>query len=358
MATKLNKKLYRVQVYIGTENGKRQYKSFYGDTKKEAEYNALVYKMGAGKDTRHQTVTVGAAIEAYIKSKEVLLSPATTEAYRGYLRNLDPDFLSCDIRNVTRLSLQSQINKAANRPKKIAHNGNGKVSAKYVRNMYGLIRAALRQHDIKIDGVTLPRKEKTEYATPFEADLAKIIKAVEGSSLEIPVLLACWCSLRRSEILGLRYGDVENGKLHIRRARVYVGAKDYVKNTKTESSTRVVYLPAYIQDKIEQRRGNKTDDDYIVTIKGMSITKCFSQRLQAAGLPVCRFHDLRHAFVSILAANGIDPKWIQEQGGWSNQVIMNGVYRQSDPTISAAISARVNDIFEGIVNTDATPMQQ
>lgn len=350
MPTKLSKKLYRVQVYIGTENGKRIYKSFYGETKKEAEYNALVYKMGAGKEIKKATVTLRAAVEAYIESKDGVLSPATIECYSSYLRNLDPDFLACDIRNVTRLSLQSQINKVANRPKKIAHNGNGKVSAKYVKNLYGLIRAALRQNDIRIDGITLPRKEKKEYATPFEADLAKIIKAVENTSLEIPVLLASWCSLRRSEILGLQYGDIDGELLHIRRARVYVGAQDHIKTTKTESSTRTVYLPAYIKDKIDARRGDRAENDFIVELKGMSITKCFSERLQKAGLPVCRFHDLRHAFVSILAAHGIDPKWIQEQGGWSNQVIMNGVYRQSDPTTSAAISARVNGIFEGIVN--------
>ena len=349
MPTKLSKKLYRVQVYIGTENGKRIYKSFYGETKKEAEYQALVYKMSAGKEIKKGAITLRAAIEAYIQSKEAILSPTTIDGYKKIVRNLDADFLAVNIYSITRLSLQNEINKMAARDKFVLHNGSGSLSPKTIRNSYGLIAAALRQHDIKIDGITLPKKKKIEYATPFENELTEVFRAVAGTKIEIPVLLAACCSLRKSEIMGLRYGDIENGIIHVRRARVRVGDQYYIKDTKTYSSTRDIYLPRYIEDKINSARGNKTDDDFVADISANTLNGYFHRRLEAAGVKPCRFHDLRHSFVSILAANGVDPKWIQEQGGWSTDGVMNGVYRQSDPTISAAISARVNGIFEGIV---------
>ena len=225
------------------------------------------------------------------------------------------------------------------------------MSPKSVRNMYGLVSAALRQNNIHIGGITLPQRGKIEYATPFDSDLGAIFRALEGTSLEIPALLAAWCSLRRSEILGLRYGDIDAGRgmIHIRRARVYVGAQDHIKGTKTDASARTVFLPDYIRDRINASRGDATDDDYIVKIKGGSITKCFNDRLRRAGLPICRFHDLRHAFVSILAAHGVDGKYIQEMGGWSNDGVLNAVYKQTNEDVMRKISKGVDDVFLGIL---------
>ena len=355
MPTKVKNGRFRVQIYLGNdENGKRMYKSFYADTKQEAEYLALTFKMGAGRAVDVRVITVRAAIDAYIKSKEGLLSPTTIQGYRSVLKNLDDQFLACNIHSLSRLSLQTQVNRFAHRNKFVAHNGEGPLSPKTVRNMYGLVSAALRQQDVRIDGITLPRKRKVEYATPFEEELTAIFRALEGTSLEIPALLAAVCSLRKSEILGLRYGDIENGILHIRRAMVRADSQNIVKDPKTYASVRDVVLPAYIEQKIAAARGDRGRDDYIVTLSPSTLNGYFHERLVRAGLKPCRFHDLRHSFVSILKAHNINPDWIQLTGGWSEKAVMNENYWQVNQKILRAISQEIHGVFSEIMQPSAT----
>lgn len=344
MATKIKKGLYRVQVYIGTENGKRIYKSFYGDTKKEAEYNALVYKMGAGKEIKKATVTLRAAIEAYIDSKDGVLAMSTIINYRRMLNSFG-DYLDTPLQQVNSLNLQKAITAYSKRTKE-----NGKrISAKTVKNMYGLITAALHQNDIWPRGVSLPSVEQVEYNTPFDEQLTAIFRATKGTTIEIPVLLAACSSLRRSEVLGIKWDDIDyaNKTITIRRAKVYVGGKTELKQPKTQSSKRVVFLPDFVLERIKEKQASSTSE-YVCPISGNTITGRFGIILKKNNLPHCRFHDLRHAYVSVLTAHGVDKKYVQEMGGWSSDHIMNTVYKQTSIDVKRDISRVVNDFFSNL----------
>ena len=70
--------------------------------------------------------------------------------------------------------------------------------------------------DINLKRIKLPKMKKNEKTLPsFET----VFKAVKGTSVELPVLLACWLSLRRGEVLGLKFKDVdfESQIIHVRR---------------------------------------------------------------------------------------------------------------------------------------------
>lgn len=350
MATKRPNGKWRAQVYIGTdENGKRIYKSFEADTADEADYLALTYKLGKGKRTREK-ITLRAAMEAYINSKEGILSPATIEGYRVILRNFG-DFLDSNIEQINALSLQYAIKEYAMRPKKKKHDGDGAISSKTVRNAYGLISATLRQHGIKFEGISLPKAQAVKYNTPFDDTLKQIFAITKGTSIEIPVLLIAWCSLRTSEICGLKYSDVDfdNGLLYVRRARIYINGVPHEKATKTETSVRTVFLPAYIANLIKEKQ-ERDGGEWIITIKGETIGREFAKRLKRAGLPHCRFYDLRHSFVSVLTKHGVDKKYIQEMGGWSSDLVMNKVYKQTDMDLKRTIAGAVDNVFNNLLS--------
>ena len=55
-----------------------------------------------------------------------------------------------------------------------------------------------------------------------------------------------------------------------------------------------------------------------------------------------------------MTANGVDQKYIQEMGGWSNTSVMNSVYKQTSEDLKASINAAVDNIFLGIMQPDAT----
>lgn len=354
MATQRPNGRWRAQVLLGTDqNGKRIYKSFEADTEDEADYAALTFKLGKGKKTR-EPVTLRAAMEAYINSKGGLLSPATVSSYRGILKNFG-NYLDIRLDQVNTLNLQTAVTEYAATPKKQKHNGMGPVSAKTVKNAYGLINATLRQNGIRIDGITLPQCQKIEYTTPFENGLKEILDVMRGTDYELPVLLAAWCGLRRSEILGLTFNDIDHDKklINVRRANVYIGKEPHLKGTKNTHSTRVVHLPEHIAALI-QKTPHESNDEFIVKMKGMTLTNGFTAKLKRRNMPHCRFHDLRHAFVSILTANGVDQKYIQEMGGWSNSTVMNSVYKQTSDTLKQSINAAVDGIFLGLMQPNAT----
>ena len=358
MATRRPNGTWRATVFIGTdEHGRRKYKSFDAPTEDEADYLALTYKLGSGKKVR-EPVTLRAAMEAYINSKDGVLSPATINGYRGILRTFG-GYLDTKLQQVNALNLQTAITAYANTPKRQKHNGGGKVSPKTVKNAYGLITATLRQNGIRIEGISLPQRQKPEYNTPFDEEMAAILDVVRGTEYELPVLLAAWCSLRRSEILGIKFGDVdfEQRVIHIRRANVYIGKEAHIKGTKTVQSARTVHLPDYIADLI-RNAAREGEDDFVVKMKGMTLTNGLPAKLERRGLGRYTIHNLRHAYVSILAAQGVDKKYIQEMGGGSSENgVMEQRYQQTSDLLKSQINAAVDGVFLSIVqpcNPNAT----
>ena len=83
-AKKLPSGKWRCLIYVGMENGKRKYKSFTADTKKEAEKKAVNYQA----DFENKQDTLEEMIEKYIKSKEKVLSQTTLKGYLSIKNNL------------------------------------------------------------------------------------------------------------------------------------------------------------------------------------------------------------------------------------------------------------------------------
>ena len=348
MATKRPNGRWRAQVLIGTnENGKRIYKSFEADTKEEADYAALTYKLGKGKHVQQKEVTLRAAMRAYIESKRAILSPTTIRSYETIEKGFG-EYLDIKILEINKVNLQTALNE-------YMFNKAKPRTPKSVRNAYGLINAVLKQNNVDVGEIALPHKQEIEYATPFDNDLKYIFEVFKGTHIEIPVLLATFCSLRRGEICGLRFSDVDYEKkmIRIERSRGRIGSEDYVKEPKTKKSKRVVFATDYILELIRNTE-HESEDEYIFKYTPDVITKRFLAILKKNGLPECRFHDLRHSFVSVLSAHGIDPMYIQTIGGWSSDRVMRSVYLQVSRDQLREKSEQANNVFEALMQPDAT----
>ena len=262
MATQRPNGRWRAQVLIGTdENGKRIYKSFEADTEDEADYAALTFKLGKGKKVKRKDITLRAAMRAYIESKRGILSPTTIRSYETIEKGFG-EYLDTHLLQISKVNLQTALNQYMFKGRK---DGRAKTrTPKSVRNAYGLINAVLKQNDIELGEISLPRKQEIEYATPFDNDLKNIFEVFKGTHIEIPVLLATFCSLRRGEICGLRFSDVDYEKkmIRIERSRGRIGSEDYVKEPKTKKSKRVVFVTDYILELIRNTAHN-SEDEYI-----------------------------------------------------------------------------------------------
>lgn len=312
-AKKLPSGSWRVLAFAGMENGKKKYKSFTAPTRKEAEFRAAQYAMNR-KEQLNGSMTVQQALDRYIDAKEGVLSPSTLRQYRASAKRDLARLRPVKLENLTQELVQQEISREAE-----TH------SPKSVRNMHGLLSAALSM--LAPDFVlrtTLPQKKKPKYITPSEDDVKKLLGLVAGTKMEIPVLLASAGSLRRSEVAALTQSDVSDLGVSVSKAMVQDADGNWViKQPKTAAGDRFIPLPPQIVKKL------RAAGDPPCPINPEQITKGLRRVLKKAGLPLFRFHDLRHYYASTLHALGVPDKYIMLYGGWESEAVLHGVYEHT-----------------------------
>ena len=331
-ATKMPSGKWRCLAYIGTDaQGKRQYKSFTADSKKEAEFQAATFL--ADKRYEESSMTIAKAVAEYISSRENIDSASSIEGYRSIERNRLKDIGNLEIADFDTVAAQHYINKLSKR-----------FSPKTVANAWGLIAAAIKlQEPEKRLAVRLPAKKKNLRELPTAEE---VIAAIKGTDVELPVLLAMWLSLRKSEVRGLKYKDIRNGVLTVRRSMLTVNREHIIQEkNKTYNSTRRITLSPYLEELI----GTGAPDDFIVPMTGEVIYKHFVQAIEAAGLPHMTFHDLRHLNASVMLMLGVPEKYAMERGGWSTPTTLQNVYQHTFSREREKVDEKVNDYFSRIL---------
>ena len=317
-ARKLPSGSWRCRVFIGTENGKKKYKSFtskdqskYG--KKEAEAAAAAFQMG--RKTTNKILLFGDACDQYIAGLAPVLSVRTTQSYEDIKRLYLGDLYDTNVYDITQEQVQAVINK-----------WNEKLSPKTVRNIHGFISAVLGKYrpDFKLNTV-LPKKVRPKIYVPTDAEIKRLMAYVEGSEMELPILLSAFGPMRRGEIYALQSEDIKGNTVHVCRNSVYnKKTKEWIiKDTKTYAGDRFIEYPDFVAKKWHGIEGQ------IVKINPNAITKRFAHILKNAGLPHFRFHDLRHYSASIQHALNIPNAYIMQRGGWSSETVLNNIYRHA-----------------------------
>lgn len=202
----------------------------------------------------------------------------------------------------------------------------------------------LRMIDDKImDRIMIPKSDKFKNEIYTEEDLRILLEKMKDTNIELPVHMAVGFGLRISEILGLRWQDIdfENHIIHVRQITARINGKVIVKEPKTESSIRDLSGPQEIFEKLKNERkkqlqdrlkGRKMNETLIFfDKKGNPIGEdCISQRfrrfLKNTGLKQIRFHDLRHAHATLLIGKNVNPKIVSDRLGHSNITTTLNIY--------------------------------
>lgn len=348
-AKKLPSGSWRCQVFSHTENKikpdgsiikKNVYKSFTVSDptpKGKRKCEQLAAEWAARKESEPTgSLSFGQAVEQYISSRENVLSPRSIMDYRSTQRNHIEYLEKKDIYKITQADIQTQINLAA-----------ASVSPKTIRNIHGLISAVMRVYrpDFALN-TALPKKEPPKLYIPSEDEIQRLMKAVEGTELEIPVLLAAFGTMRRGEICALQGEDINGNVAHVHSNMVRsADGKTYItKLPKSYAGDRYIILPQFIIDKLP-KRGRVTQ------LYPDLITYRFRYCLKSNNLPHFRFHDLRHYSASILHAIGIPDSYIMERGGWGNDGTLKAVYRHALSDQSEKMQGIANDYFDKLYHT-------
>ena len=247
----------------------------------------------------------------YIHLRDDVISPSTIPGYESMLRNLPKWFTSKEISEITQADLQRLVSEHSK-----------DHSPKTVHNVHGFVSAVLKQfRPNMVIHTTLPQNVEYEPYTPsYEEVMAVLDASKEDKRYHIAFQLALM-GLRRSEICALTLDDIEDNILTINKAKVKDNNGKYViKTTKTETSTRKIYIPDFIVKEIEE--AGTIFDGYPNTI--LVALNRYQDKL---GIPRFRLHDCRHFFASYAHQEGMSDADIMASGGWKTDHTMKRVYR-------------------------------
>lgn len=328
----------------GQQKKKRIYKSFTCDDpspkgKRRAEKDAAAWaaeKENRTNTTSKKNMTLGEAMDSYIAYRSAVLSPATIREYKRS-RNIDlQNLMDIKVNAITQEMIQVEINRES-----LNH------SPKTVRNMHGLLTAVMKTYrpDFAIN-TKLPEKIRPKLYVPSDDDIMRLMDTVNGTNLEIPVLLAAFGPMRRSEICALDSDHINGNIVHVEFAMVKDEHKKWViKPPKSYAGNRYIEFPDFVINKISGRKGR------IVDIYPSQISNHFGEILRKAEIPHFRFHDLRHYSASIQHALGVSDAYIMSRGGWGNDSVLKNVYRHTMEAQTVVMNKKTNDYFETLCNT-------
>jgi integrase len=319
------------------------------------------------------------SVGAYLKDRwlpviEHSVKPSTFRGYSDIVENrLAPhigDVRLVELNEGDIARMYSTLRSAGRR------DGEGGLSEASLQHTHVVLHKALKDavrgaHGPKLlirnpaDDVERPRRVRTEMKVWSAEELRRFLEATRDDRLHACFALAGMTGLRRGELLGLRWEDVdvEGGFLSVRRSRVAAG---YAVNEGVPKSGRgrrvdldpatVAILRRHRTCQLEERMawGEAWIDSGLVFtgengagLHPQSVSQAFERRRNYAEVPTIRFHDLRHTHATLMLSAGVHPKVVQERLGHASIQITLDTYSHVMPGMQADAAARVGAMVFG-----------
>ena len=319
------------------ETGKSIIKNVLGKTQaevKEKLKKAIEENVGIDYG-RAKTYTVGSWLEVWMENyAKIKLRPSTYKTSQGFLKNhIKPQIGSIPLADLTSLDLQrfykhlldgGRVDRieAKKKPKGLA--------PKTVRNIHQMIGSAynlaIEQKLVTrnpADGCALPKVERKEMQTLPVEQLTSFLREAKDSGVFALYYIDLTTGLRRGELLGLKWSDIdlEKGDLRVQRQIGRIDGKIIEMPLKTKNAYRTLPLSADAIDVLMQQRRKTGNSEWVFPsptggpMSPDSVLHMLQRVLKRAGLPRIRFHDLRHTFATMALQNGVDVKTVSSMLG-------------------------------------------
>jgi len=331
---------------------KRIYKTVNG-TKKEAEkvLTMMLTELNKGTLIEPSRLTVQEYLREWVKTYvEPNLAPTSLDGYRVNIeRHIIPSIGHLKLQDLTPLHLQRLYKERLERGRV---DGKGGLSAKSVlyihRNLHEALDHATRMQLVPKNVaalVTLPKVKQYRPTVYDEEQLRLLIKAAKDADIEIPITLAVSLGLRRGELLGLRWEnvDLEKRTITVSDNLVPTSKGNITKAPKSENSRRTIDMPEGLVEILRKHRLKQAewrlmlgpmyrDEGYVCCQQDGScwapsyFSKKFADFLRKHNLPHCRLHDLRHSNATLMLKHGVPAKVASQRLGHSGIGITLDLY--------------------------------
>jgi integrase len=347
---------FRINVFLGrdakTKKKIQDTVTFHGTFREaEAEERRLLRKRDLGAYPTPTTITVWEWLDRWLSDVKPDVAGSTYEGYARcadrYIKpNVDEQLKLRKFRPEDVKDLYATLREAPAR-------GGGKLSAHTVLHVHRVLRQALKAAVVErilavnpAEAVRAPRREEKEMKAITEAQTAALLRGLQGTRYHVPVMVAVTCGLRRGELLGLRWRDVDFGTKVLTVMQVVEQTKEggvaLRSGPKTKKSRRPVAIPPFVvaalkvhkaeqnERKLEQGNTWKDNDLVFPAPSGAPwspsyFSRMFSYHAHRLGID-CRLHDLRHSHATQLLGQGINAKVVSERLGHSTVAFTLNTY--------------------------------
>ncbi len=353
---------------VRLENGKKKQRYFKPDQEKEARIalRKMLNEKEQGTLPTGPHQTLKAYLEQWLEQRYKLaaIRIGTYDTYRAILRNhIVPSLGHIPLQKLTPQHIQAFYTKKLDEG----------LSTGTVKCFHAILHGALEQavrwnlvgRNVS-DLVTSPTLKRHEMQTLTPEQAQRLLEAARGRRLEALLTVALTTGMRRGELLGLHWQDIDftEGCIHVRRSVRRLGKIGLVASEpKTQRSKRKIMVPPFVIDVLKQHRerlpamrehvGTRWKEQDVVFSNKYGgymdvavLSHNFKRLLQRAGLPNIRFHDLRHTTASLLAKLKVHPKIVQEVLGHSNISMTLDIYSHMFPSEHAEAMGKMDDLFK------------
>lgn len=293
-------------------------------------------------------------------------SQRTYDGYESICRNyLIPNIGAMPLRAVTPAVIQDCYGKIGERLSRRTVNHTHRVLFEALK--WAQQQGLIARNPASLTTVKVPRVITMRTLTP--AELALLLRTATGSYYYPVIFTAVSSGLRQSELLGLRWRDIDL-KLHtisVNRVLYKRGGVVEFKIPKTQNSRRRVdmapKLAVFLKSYKEERQSIYKDMKKTITLDGLvfesvnfqplhqaTVGHAFADIAVKAGLPGVRFHDLRHTFASLMLLRGAAPKVISEALGHSSVAFTMDTYSHIIEGMQKDAIALLDDVLpDGVI---------
>lgn len=349
--------------------GKRKQKWHSGfRTKRDADraLTDILSRLDQGTYVEPTKQTLSSYLDDWLAATKSTLRASTYATYSSLVETqIKPRLGSLPLQSITATRLNAMYGELLASGRR---DGKGGLSPATVRYVHAVIRKALadavRRNQLTrnvADAADAPRQVRTQIRTWSARELRTFLSHVEGDRLYAAYVVAGTTGMRRGEVLGLKWQDIDldTARVSIVRSLTVVGGYEVqFSEPKTARGRRMVALDPSTVAALREHRERQilerslmgeayADDDLVFSradgkaLHPDAFSDAFWRHSKAAKLPRIRFHDLRHTHATLALAAGIHPKVVSERLGHASITITLDTYSHAIPAMQETAAALV-----------------
>lgn len=329
----------------------------------EAELRKFIAEVENGGVNVTSSMKVKEWIPEWLKTYKDDLEVTTKVSYEEQFKmHIKEEIGDIPINKLHPIKVQQWINEMTNKKG---------LSPRTVKNVYQVLSSSMKKaKQMKLitenpcENAVLPKRMKYNANIYNSEQIQNALNLAKGTPMYTIVLLGAGLGLRRGEITALKWSDVDfkNNVVNIQQNAVTAGGKTIVKQPKTQSSIRPIYISdsmarelkaihtSYIKAKIAHGKAFVDSGCVLFTENGAmynpdSLTKKWTKFKKKYNLPDIRLHDLRHSCATAMLSENVNMKTVQEILGHSDYSTTANIYSHVTAKMSKDAAEKMDKVL-------------